>query len=43
MAYLTNAEQERLARSDAYQVSLAQAMYDAVVGFRSYLEERRGP
>ena len=43
MAYLTNAEQERLARSDAYQVSLAQAMYDAVVGFRSYLEEQRGP
>jgi N-acetylmuramoyl-L-alanine amidase len=43
MAYLTNAEQERLAQSDAYQISLAQAMYDAVVGFRAYLEEQRGP
>ena len=43
MAYLTNAEQERLAQSDAYQISLAQAMYDAVVGFRAYLEERHEP
>lgn len=43
MAYLTNAAQERLAQSDAYQGSLAQAMYNAVVAFRSYLEERRAP
>lgn len=40
MAYLTNAEQEMLAQSEAYQISLAQAMYNAVVGFRAYLEER---
>jgi N-acetylmuramoyl-L-alanine amidase len=43
MAYLTNAAQERLAQSDAYQGSLAQAIYNAVVAFRSYLEERRAP
>ena len=43
MAYLTNAQQERLAQSDAYQGSLAQAMYNAVVAFRSYLEERSAP
>jgi N-acetylmuramoyl-L-alanine amidase len=40
MAYLSNAAQEQLAQSDAYQVSLAQAMADAVLQFRSYLEER---
>lgn len=43
MAYLTNAAQERLAQSDAYQGSLVQALYNAVVGFRAYLEERRTP
>jgi N-acetylmuramoyl-L-alanine amidase len=43
MAYLTNAEQEQLAQSEAYQSSLAQAMYNAVVGFRSYLEEQGAP
>ena len=43
MAYLTNAEQERLAQSEAYQNSLAQGIYNAVLGFRSYLEERRVP
>jgi len=40
MAYLSNAQQEQLVQSDAYQVSLAQAMADAVLQFRSYLEER---
>jgi len=40
MAYLTNAEQERLVRSEAHQTTLAQAMYEAVVRFRSHLEER---
>lgn len=39
MAYLTNADQERLAQSEAFQTSLAQAMYDAVLRFRSYLED----
>ena len=38
MAYLSNAGQAQLALSEAYQNSLAQAMYDAVVGFRAYLE-----
>ena len=43
MAYLSNAEQEQLALSEAYQDSLAQAMYDAVVGFRAYLEGQGVP
>ena len=43
MAYLSNAEQEQLALSEAYQNSLAQAMYNAVVGFRAYLEGRGAP
>ena len=40
MAYLTSAEQERLAQSEAYQNSLALAMYNAVVDFRAYFEGR---
>ena len=43
MAYLSNREQERLAQSEAYQSSLAQAMYNAVVAFRAYLESQRTP
>ena len=43
MAYLTNGEQERLVQSEAYQSSLAQAMFNAVVGFRSYLDSQRTP
>jgi N-acetylmuramoyl-L-alanine amidase len=43
MAYLTNREQERLVQTEAYQSSLAQAMYNAVVGFRSYLDSQRTP
>lgn len=43
MAYLSNVQQERLAQSEAYQSVLAQAIYNAVVGFRSYLEERVAP
>jgi len=43
MAYLTNPEQEQLALSEAYQDSLARAMYDAVVDFRAYLEGQRVP
>jgi N-acetylmuramoyl-L-alanine amidase len=43
MAYLSNREQERLAQSEAYQSSLAQALYNAVVGFRGYLESQRTP
>ena len=43
MAYLSNPEQEQLALSEDYQNSLAQAMYDAVVSFRAYLEGRGAP
>ncbi len=41
MAYLTNPAQEKTARSEAFQTSVAQAIYDAVLQFRAYLEERR--
>ena len=43
MAYLTNADQERQARSDAFQGGVAQGIYEAVLRFRSYLEEHREP
>ena len=43
MAYLSNAGQAQLALSEAYQNSLAQAVYDAVVGFRAYLEGQSAP
>jgi N-acetylmuramoyl-L-alanine amidase len=43
MAYLSNAGQERLAQSEPYQSSVAQALYNAIVGFRSYLEAQRTP
>jgi N-acetylmuramoyl-L-alanine amidase len=43
IAYLTNPDQERLAQSDTYQASVAQAIYNGVVGFRSYLEGQRDP
>jgi N-acetylmuramoyl-L-alanine amidase len=42
MAYLTNAEQERLSRSEEFQGAVAQAIYNAVLRFRSYLEEHAG-
>jgi N-acetylmuramoyl-L-alanine amidase len=43
MAYLTNDEQQQRARSEAFQSSLAQGIYDAVLRFRAHLEERRAP
>jgi N-acetylmuramoyl-L-alanine amidase len=43
IAYLTNAQQEQLAQSDAYQTSVTQAIYEAVLRFRSYLEETAKP
>ena len=43
MAYLSNAEQERAAQSEAYQNSLAQAIYNAVLAFRTYLEGQDTP
>jgi N-acetylmuramoyl-L-alanine amidase len=38
MAYLTNPEQEKVVRSEAYQGLVAQAVLDAIVKFREYLE-----
>jgi N-acetylmuramoyl-L-alanine amidase len=38
MAYVTNPEQEKVVRSDAYQGLVAQAIFDAIVKFREYLE-----
>ena len=43
MAYLTNPGQERQARSEAFQTSVAESIYDAILRFRSYLEERGEP
>jgi N-acetylmuramoyl-L-alanine amidase len=43
MAYLTNEQQQERARSEAFQTSLAQGIYDAVLRFRAHLEERRAP
>ncbi|MBI4266052.1 MAG: N-acetylmuramoyl-L-alanine amidase [Acidobacteria bacterium] len=43
MGYITNRAQENLLRSDTYQASLAQAIYDAILRFREYLEEGRTP
>jgi N-acetylmuramoyl-L-alanine amidase len=40
MAYLSNADQERLAQSEAYQLNVAQSILDAVLQFRTYLEAR---
>jgi N-acetylmuramoyl-L-alanine amidase len=43
MAYLSNANQERLVQSESFQSSVAQALYNAIIGFRSYLEGQRTP
>ena len=43
MAYLTNPEQAQLALSETFQTSLTQAIYDAVVAFRAYLEVQDTP
>jgi N-acetylmuramoyl-L-alanine amidase len=43
VAYLTNPEQEQRARADAFQNAVAQGIYDAILKFRAYLEERRAP
>ena len=42
-AYLTNQDQAARARTDAFQNSVAQGIYDAILRFRAYLEERRVP
>jgi N-acetylmuramoyl-L-alanine amidase len=41
MGYLTNAAQERQVQTEAYQSSIAQAIYNSIVEFRGYLESRR--
>ena len=41
MAYLTNTADQRLVRSDDYQNTVAQGIYDAVLRFRAYLEEQQ--
>ncbi|MBI4886147.1 MAG: N-acetylmuramoyl-L-alanine amidase, partial [Acidobacteria bacterium] len=38
MAYLTNPDQERLARGDEYQNAIAQGLADGILRFRDYLE-----
>ena len=43
MAYLSNANQERVAQTEAYQSSAAQAIYNAIVEFRAHLESQRTP
>ena len=41
IGYLTNPGQERLLQTGEFQTMVAQAMYDAVVRFRDYLEAER--
>jgi len=43
MAYLTNNAQEKAAASDEFKNSVAQAVYNAIVRFRGYLEETSAP
>ena len=40
MAYLSNPAQEKLAASSEYHVSIAQAIYETVVRFRTHLESQ---
>jgi N-acetylmuramoyl-L-alanine amidase len=43
IAYLTNPEQEQAVQSADFQAGVVQAMYDAVVRFRAYLEAQPAP
>jgi N-acetylmuramoyl-L-alanine amidase len=43
MAYLTNGEQEKAAMGDEFKNAVAQAIYNAIVRFRGYLEETSAP
>jgi N-acetylmuramoyl-L-alanine amidase len=40
MAHITNAGDERLVKSNEYQETLAQGIYEGVLRFRAYLEEQ---
>ena len=42
MAYLSNAREQGLVQSDAYQDNIAEAIHDTVVQFSSYVEDRDG-
>jgi N-acetylmuramoyl-L-alanine amidase len=43
MAYLTNKAQEKAAAGDEFKNAVAQALYNAIVRFRGYLEETSAP
>ena len=43
MAYLTNNAQEKAAAGDEFKNAIAQAVYNAIVRFRGYLEETSAP
>jgi N-acetylmuramoyl-L-alanine amidase len=43
MAYLTNGAQEKAAAGDEFKNAVAQALYNAIVRFRGYLEETSTP
>jgi len=43
IAYLSNADEERTVQSGDFQASVVQAMYDAIVRFRAYLEAPTAP
>jgi N-acetylmuramoyl-L-alanine amidase len=43
MAYLTNSAQAKAAAGDEFKNAVAQALYNAIVRFRGYLEETSAP
>lgn len=43
MAYLTNSAQEKAAGGEEFKNNVAQALYNAIVRFRGYLEETSAP
>ena len=43
MAYLTNSAQEKAAAGEEFKNAVAQALYNAIVRFRGYLEETAAP
>jgi N-acetylmuramoyl-L-alanine amidase len=43
IAYLTDLEQEQAVQSADFQAGIAQAIYDAIVRFRTYLEASPTP
>jgi len=40
IAYLTNPDQAAKAKGDEFRNAVAEAMYDAIVRFRSYVEQQ---